>query len=162
MSRAIWNLKYYRRGTAAKLLSEKARDSITEIISETLQTDKAQTIIFVPIPQHKKKTNLRGFNQSTLIAQWFSEHTNPSEVRELLEKYQQTVPQSHIGSKTLRMKNISNTMRATARLDGKALYIIVDDVTTTGATFLEATRALRSAGARNILSIALAHGYKRK
>jgi predicted amidophosphoribosyltransferase len=38
-----------------------------------------------------------------------------------------------------------------------ATYIVVDDVTTTGATLGAALVALKAAGARKILPIALAH-----
>lgn len=166
VSHAIWNLKYSHRGQEAKLLSEKAQELITDIISDQLQSTTPEKIVFVPIPQYKKKTQSRGFNQSVLVANWFSKEVPMTSVQELLDKYKETLPQSHISSKEGRIKNIHDTMRIRGGVypppGGKQIYVIVDDVTTTGATFLEAMRALKSAGAKHIICIALAHGYKRR
>jgi ComF family protein len=162
VSHAIWNLKYKHNGQEAKLLSQKAEVLIAEIISEQLQSERPEKIVFVPIPQYRKKTEKRGFNQSALVAKWFSRDFPLSSVQNILEKYRDTLPQSHISSREGRVKNIHDTMRVSGKIDPKQIYVIVDDVTTTGATFLEAMRALKSAGARNIICIALAHGYKRR
>lgn len=162
VSHAIWNLKYRHSGQEAKLLAEKARDMIIEIIAEQLQSDTPQKILFVPIPQYKKKTQSRGFNQSLLMAGWFAKSIELSTVQEILEKHRETLPQSHISSRDARLRNIQGTMGTKKLVDPKQIYVVVDDVTTTGATFLEAVRALKSAGAKNIICIALAHGYKRR
>lgn len=162
VSHAIWSLKYSHKGQGVKLLAEKAREMIAEIISEDLQSDIPQKIIFVPIPQYKKKTQARGFNQSILLATWLSKNIQPSCVQEILEKHLETIPQSHISSKDARFKNVHGVMRAKTKIDPRSIYIVVDDVTTTGATFLEAMRALKQGGAKNIICIALAHGYKRR
>lgn len=162
VSHAVWNLKYRHQGQEAKLLAFKANEFISEIVSEHLQSEKPETIILVPVPQYKKKTEKRGFNQSEVIASWTTKVLPDSKIENILEKIKETLPQSHISDKKQRMRNISNTIRTTKQLDEKSIYIVIDDVTTTGATFLEATRALKSAGARNILCIALAHGYKRR
>ncbi|MEK7227851.1 MAG: hypothetical protein AAB681_00660 [Patescibacteria group bacterium] len=163
VSHSIWNLKYRHRGQEAKLLALKASELISEIVAEHLQSEKPETIILVPVPQYKKKTQKRGFNQSEAIAQWITKVLPDSKIENVLEKITETLPQSHISDKKQRIKNISETMRMkNPPADGRKIYIVIDDVTTTGATFLEATRALHSAGARNILCIALAHGYKRR
>ncbi len=162
VSHAVWNLKYSHRGQEAKLLAEKGQETITDIISEQLQSATPEKVIFVPIPQYRKKTQSRGFNQSFLIARWFAKEVEMTEVRDILEKYKETLPQSHISSKEGRIKNIHNTMRVRGNINSKQIYVIVDDVTTTGATFLEAMRALKSVGAKHIICIALAHGYKRR
>ncbi len=162
VSHSIWNLKYRHRGQEAKLLTMKAGGLISEIVAEHLQSETPTQIILVPVPQYKKKTEKRGFNQSEIVASWMTKVLPDSKIENVLEKILETLPQSHIGDKKQRMRNVGGTMRAVKQLDARKIYIIIDDVTTTGATVLEATRALRCAGARNILCIALAHGYKRR
>jgi ComF family protein len=162
VSHAVWNLKYRHRGQEAKLLTLKASDIISEIIAEELQSIQSQELVLVPIPQYKTKTRTRGFNQSEIIASWISRVLPDSHVEQVLEKITETLPQSHLSDKKARLRNINGAMRATKELDNKKIYIVIDDVTTTGATFLEAVRALKASGAKHILCIALAHGYKRR
>lgn len=162
VSHAVWNLKYRHAGQEAKLLTKKGAGLMNEIIADHLQSEQKQEIILVPVPQYKKKTASRGFNQSTLIAEWFSREIPESYIQDILEKIKETLPQSHLSDRKTRMRNIDGTMRAKKNIDPKKIYIVVDDVTTTGATFLEAKRALQNAGAKHILCIALAHGYKNR
>ncbi len=162
VSHAVWNLKYRHRGAEMKLLAMKASDLINEIIAEELQSIQSQELVLVPIPQYKTKTRTRGFNQSESITSWIASTIPNSRIERVLEKITETLPQSHLSDKKARMKNISGAMQTTRELDNKKIYIVIDDVTTTGATFLEAVRALKVGGAKHILCIALAHGYKRR
>ena len=162
VSHSIWNLKYRHRGQETKLLATRAQELISEIIADALQSEKLEALTLVPIPQYKKKLQKRGFNQSETIAKWLSQSLPNSHVENILEKIKETRPQSHLSDRRARLRNIEGAMRSTKQLSRNKLYIVIDDVTTTGATFLEATRALSSAGARNVLCIALAHGYKKR
>lgn len=140
--------------------------TIIEIVADELQTFSEQDLILVPTPQYKKKTNSRGFNQSETIAIWIKDLLPNTKIENILEKTKDTKPQSHLSNKSQRLQNVQGVMRVKDskinQVSKNTLYIIIDDVTTTGATFLEARRALSQAGAQNILCIALAHGYKRK
>lgn len=162
VSHAIWNLKYRHAGQEAKLLTKQGAGLMNEIIAEHLQSEQLESIILVPVPQYKKKTRSRGFNQSAVIAEWFRQEIPESKVEDVLEKIKETLPQSHLADRKARMRNIDGAMRTKKTVDPKKIYIVVDDVTTTGATFLEAKRALHTTGAKHILCIALAHGYKRR
>lgn len=112
--------------------------------------------IVVPIPLHNAKERKRGFNQSALIAHTFAQAMGfPCE--ELLVKRINNDAQAQIKTHAERI----------ARMQGAFLVpqpecvqnkniIVIDDVSTSGATLAEATQALRSAGARQILALVIA------
>lgn len=160
--RAVYKLKYYRQGEAATTLMKSAAAHVSDFLSSALQSTAAESIVFVPIPQYRGKTSVRGFNQSSVLAHELAGEIVGSTVSEFLTKYRKTKPQAHIKYKQARRMNVVNSMRAANSLDRHRIYVLIDDVTTTGATFAEAKRALRHAGAKKILCVALAHGYAKR
>lgn len=162
IQKAIWDLKYHHQGSVAKILIEKASDALHDIIADVLQTAIPQHIVLVPIPQYKKKRSKRGFNHSERIAIWMTHLFPGATTLPLLVKETETIPQSHIAQKEDRFKNVDHTFSINPiyTVNPTTLYIVVDDVTTTGATCKEAFRILTNEGAVSILGIAIAHGYK--
>jgi predicted amidophosphoribosyltransferase len=74
----------------------------------------------------------------------------------VLVRTRATVPQQGL-PKFIRLKNVKNSMRvAKPELVVGRVCVVVDDVTTTGATLAECKRALRAAGARAVHTISLA------
>lgn len=161
---AVWNLKYHHQGSLVQSLIEKSDDILKDIVADILQTGSSQPIIFVPIPQYKKKHTTRGFNHSERIARWMAQLFPDSSVRPLIHKKIETLPQSHIEKKEDRIKNITHAFSFDENYttDPTALYIVVDDVTTTGATLREAFRVFDTHGITTVIGITLAHGYKQR
>ncbi len=156
--RAVWQFKYHRQSAEARALAEYAAPFIAEFLSEILQSTSTQPIVLVPIPQHRNKRALRGYNQSAVLSGWLARSLEGAAVQTLLIKTVPTVPQARTKNKSARIKNIAHSMRA-QELVPESVYVIVDDVMTTGATVNEARRALRAGGGKKIIAVALAHGY---
>lgn len=155
VSTAVWELKYHGKSEIMRALVHTATSYIVTMIAT------GQHVVLVPIPQHKKKTLSRGYNQSALIAKWIAQEIRAT-IQPVLKKQTFTLPQARIKHRADRLSNVAHSMVATETLDPNHQYLIVDDVTTTGATFIEARRALIEAGAQHVTAIAIAHGYARK
>lgn len=111
-------------------------------------------ITFVPL--HKKKENIRGFNQSELLARYLANKTS-NKCKKLLIRTKFTKPQIGL-TKEGRKNNLEKAFRAIDKnMKGKTI-ILIDDVCTTGATLEECARQLRIAGARQIWGLVIAHG----
>ena len=153
----VWELKYHGTGRSAALAGGYLSEILLAAASEELGVP-----LLVPVPMHAARRRERGHNQTELLCKaamdFFSgsftvfEYVPKALVRTVNTKTQQGLPRAE------RLKNIKNSM--TAGPDAKKIAgrvcIVVDDVTTTGATFEEAKRALKSAGARAVHCIALA------
>ncbi|HEY5383535.1 MAG TPA: phosphoribosyltransferase family protein, partial [Candidatus Paceibacterota bacterium] len=73
-----------------------------------------------------------------------------------LERTRATMPQQGL-ERHQRLKNVKNSMQVkNPEAVAGRVCIVVDDVTTTGATFAEAKRALKAAGAKEVRLVALA------
>lgn len=88
----------------------------------------------IPLPLHRKKQLVRGYNQATLICQGMAETMQVPVLEEIVIRKKQTATQT----KKNRMERWDNTegrfeLTASARVGGKHL-LLVDDVITTGAT----------------------------
>ncbi len=115
--------------------------------------------IAVPIPLSTKRARARGFNQSALIARPFARALGIPCEEHLLARVQHRKPQSETEDIFERRENVRDCF---ALADGaiKALrdkkILLIDDVTTSGTTFTEAARVLKSGGAKKIIAVAVA------
>src|SRR3990167_9169084 len=149
----VWELKYHASSRSAALAGEYMAEILLAAASEEIGTP-----LLVPVPMHAARRRERGYNQTELLCEAALKHIGntfkyapKALVRTVNTKTQQGLPRAE------RLKNIKNSMLVVyPRLVDGRVCIVVDDVTTTGATLEEAKRALKSAGARAVHTIALA------
>lgn len=114
--------------------------------------------VLLPIPLHRARERERGFNQARLLARELGRRLELP-VAEPLRRRRATQQQTEMESHEARRKNVRDAFSIT---DADAIrdktVILVDDVSTSGATLAEAARVLRAAGCRTVWAIVIARG----
>ncbi|OHA79630.1 MAG: hypothetical protein A2675_03010 [Candidatus Yonathbacteria bacterium RIFCSPHIGHO2_01_FULL_51_10] len=158
----IHALKYRGISSLAEICGRSLAERLTEEIAEHQMFRRFTDPLIVAVPLAPKRLRERGFNQAALIARGIATASLPpmATAASVLERIKDTPPQARIKDKRDRIKNISGAFlvprNKTSRVSGRDI-ILVDDVTTTGATLREAAKALKQAGAREVLLCAVAH-----
>jgi ComF family protein len=110
----------------------------------------------VPVPLHRSKKRQRGFNQAAEIARHL-----PIEVIHALKRIRATASQTDLPAGA-RHANVQNAfaMRRGASVKGSVI-VLIDDVSTTGATVEACARVLLAAGAREVRALTAARVVSR-
>ena len=137
------------------------------LIYERLLEDlsEVEPDIIVPIPLSQQGLRKRGFNQAELIAKHLSDMLSTSDVGQknigcytnVLYKNKSTISQVEIKDRKKRLKNLNGAFSVkNSELIKNKVILVVDDVSTTGATILEARRALLARGAKEVYGVVVA------
>lgn len=156
----VRSLKYDGSGHAARLTAQLLADFLhEEIASQRLFGER--TVLLVPVPLHAARARERGFNQIELVLkalpQEFRDGTRARFVPNALVRTRETRQQTRL-SRSERLSNVAGAF-ATAHIGHlrKTHIFLMDDVTTTGATLVNAATPLRRAGAEvTLLALARA------
>lgn len=112
-------------------------------------------ILVVPVPLYHKKESERGFNQAELVAEYFSKKLKLSGAC-VLQRTKETETQVKL-DRAGRLKNLKGAFacRDNKTVEGKTI-LLVDDVTTTGATLNECAQVLLDSGAKSVWGVVVA------
>jgi predicted amidophosphoribosyltransferase len=174
----VWELKYHANPRAAMLAGELLSEELLAIASEELGRP-----LLIPVPMHIARRRERGHNQTEVLCEaalkalggagnlyektvwlrrsrpedFFSgKFPAPYEYAPLaLKRIKLTQEQQKLG-RSQRLRNVAGSMEADPQAVRGRACVVVDDVTTTGATLAEAKRALKAAGAAKVYTVALA------
>ena len=155
--------KFKNNKTATTLMGQILGDYLLEEISDgILFSTPNQSIILVPIPLSRQRQRARGFNQSERICQAAqAELGGQIEIANLLTRPHHRIPQTKTTSRRERLANIKGAFslneKVAKNISRQATIIVIDDVTTTGATLREALMVLQQNSFTNSTAIAIAH-----
>jgi ComF family protein len=155
----IQALKYDRAEHAAKLLAEALAEYFREEIA-SLKAFSAKQIVLVPVPLHSSRIRERGFNQVEVILASLPEEFKDGTLSRIethaLLRTRATKQQTRLSRKE-RLHNVRDAFELSAPEKIKNAHVIlIDDVTTTGATLAHASRPFEQKHIR-ISLVALAH-----
>jgi ComF family protein len=139
----IHALKYQgRRSTASRLAA---------VMAERGAAILAGADAVVPVPLHSRRERERGFNQAADLARGVG-----MPVLHVLRRLHSTRPQVELPAAE-RHRNVKDAFEVVGRshVSGRIL-VLVDDVTTTGATIEACARVLKAAGAAEIRALTAA------
>jgi len=156
----IHALKYERRRSIAKPLGQLMRESGTALLSGA--------DLVVPVPLHPRRERERGFNQADDLARHLGLPVAP-----LLQRVRFTTSQIELPADA-RHQNVRDAFALTGNPKGlppqirpsrvgggnpsglPAIVVLVDDVSTTGATLEACARVLKRAGVKEVRAVTAA------
>ncbi len=125
---------------------------LAELLSMRLPRLPSSTVL-VPIPTSPAHIRTRGYDHIDRITRRLSLFSG---LRMLKVLQRQNMETQHTANRSLRLTQAQTAFRVDTPIDPALIYVIVDDVITTGSTIDQAARLLYEAGARCIFVLALA------
>jgi len=155
----IHAFKYHSIEALKKPLAELVNAYIQkELFTNQPIVYKLKDCVLAPVPLTLRRKINRGFNQSELLALEIAKYLD-APVMNLLKRKKFTDPQAEISGWQKRKENISGAFALnTKSLNIPKKVILVDDVSTSGATLEEAARILKQAGVKEIYGLVIAKG----
>ncbi|MEI8174911.1 MAG: phosphoribosyltransferase family protein [bacterium] len=161
---ALLVFKYKGKKRLANVFAEILYEKIIEELSELSVMENFHAPLLIPIPLSNKRHRERGYNQSELICKEIIKINNLRHgvdmklENNILIKPKETEHQARIHNRSERLKNIIGSFAIkNAELIKNKNIILIDDITTTGATLAEAKKILKQNGARKVIAFTIAH-----
>jgi len=148
MRQAIHQLKYRNlRALAAPL---------ARLLNDYLDTNPVPVEVLVPVPLHQKRLRERGYNQSSLLAQELGKLTKLPVVDDCLIRQRHAPPQARTSTVDERRSNVADAFTCRDHRLGDRQVLLIDDVSTSGATLDACAAALKAVGATSVWGLVLA------
>ena len=144
---AVHRLKY--RGLRA-LASPMAR-----LLADRLDDAVPRADVLMPVPLHPRRFRERGYNQAELLAGELGRMLDVPVDRAGLVRVRRGAAQATSASEAERRANVAGAFEARGGSVGRTV-VVVDDVTTTGATLEACAAALRQGGVGAVWGVAFA------
>ncbi|MCP4377614.1 MAG: ComF family protein [bacterium] len=141
----IRELKYHRREAMRRRLGHM----LGQLVGAGTEDDETAPQLVLPVAMHWRRRLVRGWDHARALARAVASELHLPVGNEVV-RTRNTPPQVHL-PRSRRIENVRGafTVRKTNSLTG-ASVLLVDDVTTTGATANEAARMVLQAGAARV------------
>lgn len=151
VKRSLYRFKYQNKREYGKVYAEE----IAKKYGAWIESRKIQGI--VPIPLHKKRKRLRGYNQAEIIAKELGKILDIPVYANGLVRVRNTKPQKTLNDAE-RKNNLKKAFKFTKSIVQLRYILVVDDIYTTGSTLDAAVAVLMEAGASEVYTCCVSIG----
>ena len=148
MRRALATLKYSGTSRLAPILAGASLAALRSLLAVT------GPAVLVPVPVHRERQRVRGYNQAELIARELAKDAGCS-TSSLLARVRPTTKQHRL-DRAARLANLRGAFSLARGALVPVAVIVVDDIITTTATLEACASVLREAGAAQVYGFAVA------
>jgi ComF family protein len=146
--RAIHELKYRNLRGLAPLMAGMLYDYL---VVNPLPAD-----VLVPVPLHRNRQRDRGYNQSALLAVELGRRCGLPVAANGLIRHRYALPQARSTGLSERRKNVAGAFSCPDNRFKDKRVLLIDDVSTSGATLNACAGALKAAGAAQVWGLVMA------
>lgn len=118
----------------------------------------AKSDVIAPVPLHWRRLFSRRYNQAALLSAALAKQAGLPHIPDLMHRVKHTPPQASL-SRNARKKNVRGAFAIAEKNKAEVKdrrVLLIDDVTTTGATIEACARALKKVGASEVFVLTLA------
>ncbi len=153
VSDSIARFKYRGRQEYAAYYAACMAETFAEFISA------CQADALIPVPLHKSRLRVRGYNQAQVLAEELSALTGIPMFPDLVERVEKTAPMKDL-SAAERQNNLKRAFKI-CRNDVKLnTIIIIDDIYTTGSTIDALAEVFQQSGVEKVYFVTLSVGSR--
>ena len=146
--KAIHELKYRNLKAISPCLGE--------LLANYLSANPLPGEALVPVPLHPRRLKERGYNQSRLLTKELGRRVGLPVIEDCLIRVKQAQPQVRAADVEERRRNVADAFACRDdKVSGKQI-ILIDDVSTSGATLESCAAALKKEGATSVWGLTLA------
>ena len=146
LQKLIRGLKYHNQSDLAFYLAKFMSDYFKNILIQ----EKFEVI---PVPIYFKREKKRKYNHMNLVGEEFCRLTGNVFNKDLIIRIKDTKPQYKL-KRNERIKNLSGAFKVNDANYKGGTILLIDDICTTGSTFEEMIRELKSKGITKIVCLA--------
>lgn len=131
-------------------------ETMAGLLAEAALEFDLEADVVVPVPLSGLRQRSRGYNQASELAKHLARELDAPMRPRALERIRHTAPQTRSASAVERARNVQGAFRCEdAAVQGNRI-LLVDDVTTTGATLRASAEALKHGGASEVWCLTFA------
>jgi ComF family protein len=128
---------------------------LAKVLYAYLRQNPIQVNMLVPVPLHPQRLRQRGYNQSLLLALELGKLSGVAVCSDIIKRRINTPPQARTTGSVERHLNVRGAFTVDGKLRDKRV-LLIDDVSTSGATLDACAAALKQAGALSVWGLTIA------